>query len=66
MDSIKAHACMSDQNALGKLHLLDGSDIKSWAINVSKPAIEIADSFLAGHGSVLPANCQKRQTFPHA
>jgi tRNA dimethylallyltransferase len=52
---LKLMPALSDQNALDKLYLLDGSDIKSWAINVSKPAIEIADSFLAGHELHAPS-----------
>jgi tRNA dimethylallyltransferase len=45
---LKLMPALSDQNALGQLFLLDGSNIKLWADNVSNPAIRVAQSFLAG------------------
>jgi len=43
---------LSDENALDKLYLLDGTDISKWAEAVSDPAINIAAKFL--DGSDLP------------
>ena len=45
---LKLMSALSEQNALDKLFLLDGSDITEWANAVSKPAIGITESFLEG------------------
>ena len=52
---LKLMPALSDQNALERLYLLDGSDITSWTTNVSQPAIEITDSFLAGRELFAPS-----------
>jgi tRNA dimethylallyltransferase len=39
---------LSDENALDKLYLLDGSDISQWKEAVSDPAVDVAARFLEG------------------
>lgn len=50
---LKLMPALADQNALDKLYLLDGSDLKLWTDNVSNPAINLTQSFLTG--DALPA-----------
>ena len=40
---------LSDENALDKLYLLDGTNISQWAEAVSKPAINVTARFLEGN-----------------
>ncbi|QSZ35582.1 hypothetical protein DSL72_008452 [Monilinia vaccinii-corymbosi] len=43
------------ENAINKLYLLDGTDISSWAENVSGPAIDITQEFILGHELPRPS-----------
>lgn len=45
---LKLMSALSEENALDKLFLLDGSDVTEWANAVSNPAIGLAESFLEG------------------
>jgi tRNA dimethylallyltransferase len=53
---LKLMPALSDQKVLDKLFLLDGSDITLWEENVSKPAMETAESFLAGSELCPPSD----------
>lgn len=43
-----------EENAIDKLYLLDGTDVSSWAGNVSGPAIDITQEFILGNKLPTP------------
>lgn len=44
-----------EENAIDKLYLLDGTDVSSWAGNVSGPAIDITQEFILGNKLPTPS-----------
>jgi tRNA dimethylallyltransferase len=45
---LKLIPALSNQNQLGKLYLLDGTDIARWSDDVVNPAMDVTANFLAG------------------
>ncbi|KAB8300316.1 hypothetical protein EYC80_000508 [Monilinia laxa] len=53
--SLKLIPKLVHENAIDKLYLLDGTDVSSWAANVSGPAIDITQEFLLGNDLPTPS-----------
>ena len=52
---LKLIPALSDDNALDRLFLLDGSSVAAWQDTVEKPALDITEKFLAGEGLPSPS-----------
>lgn len=53
--SLKLIPKLVHENAIEKLYLLDGTDVSSWAENVSGPAIDITKEFILGNDLPKPS-----------